>query len=121
MTDCLFCKMVTGEIKPEIVFQDESILAFRDINPQAPVHLLIIPKKHIATLNDLNDEELAGKILQTTIQLAKQEGLADDGYRTLFNCNKMGGQEVFHIHMHLLGGRQMMWPPGQKPLPCLKS
>ena len=112
MSDCLFCKMAAGEIKPDIVYQDESVLAFRDISPQAPVHILIIPKKHVATLNELDDSELAGKLLTTAIKIAKQEGLADDGYRTIFNCNEKGGQEVFHLHLHLLGGRQMQWPPG---------
>ncbi len=112
MTDCLFCKMVAGEIKPDSVYEDNDVLAFRDINPQAPVHLLIIPKTHIATLNDLDDLALSGKLLQTAILLAKQEGLAEEGYRTVFNCNESGGQEVFHLHMHLLGGRQMKWPPG---------
>jgi len=104
--------MVAGEIKPDIVYQDETVLAFRDINPQAPVHILIIPKKHVETLNDLDDSDLAGHLLKTAVSLAKQEGLAEDGYRTVFNCNKNGGQEVFHLHLHLLGGRQMSWPPG---------
>ncbi len=112
MTDCLFCKMITGEIKPDVVYEDDSVLAFRDINPQAPVHILIIPKVHVETLNDLDDSVLAGKLLQTAIKLAKQEGLAEEGYRTVLNCNEKGGQEVFHLHMHLLGGRQMQWPPG---------
>ena len=112
MSVCLFCKMIAGEIKPDKVYENDNILAFRDINPQAPVHILIIPKTHIETLNDLNDFALAGQLLETAIKLAKQEGLAADGYRTVFNCNKQGGQEVFHLHMHLLGGRQMVWPPG---------
>jgi histidine triad (HIT) family protein len=112
MTQCLFCKMVAGVIKPDVVFEDDTVLAFNDINPQAPVHILIIPKVHIATLNDLDDTLLAGQILQTAAKLAKQEGLSDDGYRTVFNCNKKGGQEVYHLHLHLLGGRQMTWPPG---------
>jgi histidine triad (HIT) family protein len=112
MTDCLFCKMVEGDIKPDIVFENEDILAFRDINPQAPVHILIIPKRHVATLNDLADIQLGGQLLQVSIELAKQEGLADDGYRTVFNCNNNGGQAVYHLHLHLLGGRQMAWPPG---------
>ncbi|KAF3980997.1 MAG: histidine triad nucleotide-binding protein [Methylococcales symbiont of Hymedesmia sp. n. MRB-2018] len=112
MSDCLFCKMVTGDIKADVVFEDENVLAFRDINPQAPVHILIIPKVHIATLNDLDDVSLSGYLLQTAIKLAKQEGLAEDGYRTVFNCNKKGGQEVYHLHLHLLGGRQLTWPPG---------
>ncbi|MCK5190067.1 MAG: histidine triad nucleotide-binding protein [Methylococcales bacterium] len=112
MADCLFCKMIAGEIKPDVVYEDDSVLAFRDINPQAPVHILIIPKVHVETLNDLDDSALAGKLLQTAIKLADQEGLAEEGYRTVFNCNEKGGQEVFHLHMHLLGGRQMLWPPG---------
>ncbi|MDD5124582.1 histidine triad nucleotide-binding protein [Methylovulum sp.] len=111
MTDCLFCKMVAGIIKPDVVFEDDHVLAFRDINPQAPVHLLIIPKRHIATLNDLDDSPLAARLLQVAIMLGKQEGLSG-GYRTLINCNKLGGQEVYHLHLHLLGGRQMTWPPG---------
>lgn len=112
MSDCLFCKMVAGVIKPDIVFEDENILAFRDIKPQAPVHILIIPKRHIATLNDLDDTLLAGQILQTAAKLAKQEDIAETGYRTVFNCNKHGGQDVYHLHLHLLGARQMTWPPG---------
>ncbi len=112
ITSCLFCKMVAGEIKPDVVFEDDNILAFRDINPQAPVHILIIPKQHIATLNDLNSPELAGQLLLATTQLAKHEGLAEEGYRTVINCNKNSGQEVYHLHLHLLGGRQMTWPPG---------
>ncbi|MCX7099493.1 MAG: histidine triad nucleotide-binding protein [Methylococcales bacterium] len=112
MTPCLFCKMVAGEIKPDVVYEDDDVLAFRDIHPQAPVHILIIPKAHIATLNDLDDTTLAGKLLQTAAKLAAQEGLSEDGYRTVVNCNKKGGQEVYHLHLHLLGGRQMVWPPG---------
>lgn len=112
MTDCLFCKMVSGEIQPDCVYEDEKVLAFRDINPQAPVHILIIPKKHIATLNDLEDTELAGHLMQTAANIAKREGFAEEGYRTVFNCNSQGGQEVYHIHLHLLAGRQMTWPPG---------
>ena len=112
MTDCLFCKMVAGEIKPDVVFEDDTVLAFRDINPQAPTHILIIPKIHIATLNDLDDALLAGHLLKTAALLAKQEGLSEEGYRTVFNCNKKGGQDVYHLHLHLLGGRQMIWPPG---------
>lgn len=112
MTDCLFCKMVAGDIKPDVVFENDAILAFRDINPQAPVHILVIPKRHITTLNDLDDAQLGGQILQVAVALAKQKGLAEDGYRTMFNCNKNGGQAVYHLHLHLLGGRQMGWPPG---------
>lgn len=112
MSDCLFCKMVSGEIKPAAVFEDETVLAFRDINPQAPVHILIIPKSHVETLDDLDNAELAGQMLQTAIKIAEQEGLSSDGYRTVINCKKNGGQEIYHLHMHLLGGRQMQWPPG---------
>jgi len=112
MSDCLFCKMVTGDIKADVVFEDDHILAFRDINPQAPVHILIIPKAHIATLNDLDDTQLGGHLLQVAIKIAEQKGLTEEGYRTVFNCNKNGGQEVYHLHLHLLGGRQLSWPPG---------
>lgn len=112
MTDCLFCKMVNGAIKPDVVFEDDKVLAFHDIDPKAPVHILIIPKRHISTLNDLDDAELGGQLLLTAAKLAKQLGLADDGYRTVFNCNQHGGQAVYHLHLHLLAGRQMTWPPG---------
>lgn len=112
MTDCLFCKMVAGDIKPDVVYEDDTVLAFRDIGPQAPVHVLVIPKRHVATLNDLDDTQLAGQLLQAAARVAKQEGLAESGYRTVFNCNSDGGQTVFHLHLHLLGGRQMAWPPG---------
>ena len=112
VSDCLFCKMVAGEIKPDTVYEDESVLAFRDINPQAPVHLLVIPKIHIKSLNELDDLQLAGKLLKIAAQLARKEGLAEDGYRTVINCNVNGGQEVYHLHLHVMGGRQMVWPPG---------
>jgi histidine triad (HIT) family protein len=114
MSDCLFCKFVSGEIKPDTVYEDEEVLAFRDISPQAPVHILIIPKRHIATLNDLEpeDEALIGKLFLTAEKVAKAEGIDEKGYRTVINCNKDAGQSVFHIHMHLMGGRYMDWPPG---------
>jgi histidine triad (HIT) family protein len=112
MADCLFCKMVAGEIKPNVVYEDAQVLAFRDNQPQAPVHILVIPKTHIATLNDLDAPALAGHLLQTVAMLAKQEGLAETGYRTVINCNQQGGQAVYHLHLHLLGGRQLHWPPG---------
>jgi histidine triad (HIT) family protein len=112
MTDCLFCKMVAGDIKPAVVFENDQILAFNDINPQAPVHILIIPKRHITTLNDLDDAQMGGQLLRVAVDLAKQLELAEDGYRTVFNCNKNGGQAVYHLHLHLLAGRQMGWPPG---------
>jgi histidine triad (HIT) family protein len=104
--------MVNGDIKPDVVFEDDKVLAFNDISPQAPVHILIIPKRHISTLNDLDDAELGGQLLKTAVMLAKQRGLADSGYRTVFNCNQHGGQAVYHLHLHLLAGRQMDWPPG---------
>ena len=107
--DCLFCKIVAGEIPADIVYQDDKVLAFRDINPQAPVHILIIPKKHIATLNDLDDEdqELVGYLAMTAKRLAVEEGIDKSGFRLIMNCNQEGGQTVYHIHMHLLGGRQL--------------
>lgn len=114
MSDCLFCKMVSGEIKPDTVMETEDVLAFRDISPQAPTHILIIPKKHISTINDITDEdtELIGKLYQVAKEVAAKEGLAEPGYRTVMNCNSDGGQAVYHIHLHLLGGRQLGWPPG---------
>jgi histidine triad (HIT) family protein len=112
--DCLFCKINDGDIPADIVFQDEQVLAFRDISPQAPTHLLIIPKRHITTINDMTAEDsaLIGHMVFTAKQLAAQEGLAKDGYRLTMNCNENGGQSVYHIHLHLLGGRRMTWPPG---------
>ncbi|BCG63571.1 MAG: histidine triad family protein [Methyloprofundus sp.] len=112
MTDCLFCKMVNQEIPVDKVFEDEHVLAFRDISPKAPTHILVIPKQHVATLNDLQDQPLAGHLLQTVAQIATSEGIAETGYRTVINCNNAGGQEVYHLHLHLLGGRQMTWPAG---------
>jgi histidine triad (HIT) family protein len=114
MTDCLFCKFVSGEIKPKVVFEDETVLAFRDIAPQAPCHVLVIPKRHISTLNDLRegDAELVGRLYLVAKQVAKRDGIAESGYRTVMNCNVDAGQSVFHIHLHVLGGRAMTWPPG---------
>jgi histidine triad (HIT) family protein len=114
MTDCIFCKIAKGEIPAKIVFQNDEVLAFRDLNPQAPTHILVIPKKHIATTNDVTaaDEALIGKMLLAAKQVAKDEGIADSGYRTVMNCNRGAGQTVFHIHLHVLGGRAMGWPPG---------
>lgn len=112
--DCLFCKIIKREITANIIFENESILAFQDIKPQAPHHILIIPKKHIATLNDVTpaEQNLMGAMILTAIDLAAKLGIADKGYRTVFNCNASGGQLVYHLHLHLLGGRQMTWPPG---------
>ena len=114
MADCLFCKMVNGSIKPDIVFENEAILAFKDINPQAPVHVLVVPKKHIATINDLEPEHdvLVGEMYLTAKKVAEKMGIAEAGYRTVMNCNEGAGQSVFHLHLHVLGGRQMAWPPG---------
>jgi histidine triad (HIT) family protein len=114
MTDCLFCKMVSGEIAPDKVYEDDRVLAFRDIHPQAPLHVLVIPKEHIATLNDLDDahQSLVGQMVQAAAKIAAQEGMDGTGYRTIMNCNDDGGQTVFHIHLHLLAGRRMHWPPG---------
>ena len=114
MADCLFCKMVAGEIKADTVYEDENVLAFRDISPQAPMHVLVIPKRHISTLNDLaeDDAQLAGQLTLAAAKVAEQEGVADSGYRTVMNCNADGGQTVFHIHMHVLAGRNLTWPPG---------
>ncbi|MBK1690764.1 histidine triad nucleotide-binding protein [Ectothiorhodospira mobilis] len=114
MTDCIFCRIAQGEIPADSVYEDDGILAFRDLNPQAPVHILVIPKRHIATLNDLSDADTAliGRMHQVAAQLARQEGIAEDGYRTVINCNPAGGQSVYHLHLHLLGGRQMAWPAG---------
>lgn len=114
MNDCLFCKIAGHEIDSDIVYEDESLMAFHDIHPKAPIHILIIPKKHIATLNDLTEEDtlLAGSMIQTAKKLASQLEIAENGYRLLFNVNSYGGQLVYHIHLHLLGGRPMHWPPG---------
>ena len=112
--DCLFCKIVREEIDADIVFENDNVLAFRDINPQAPTHILIIPRKHIATINDLAAEDagLVGQLFLAAAAIARNEGIADDGYRVTMNCNPAAGQTVFHLHLHLLGGRQMNWPPG---------
>jgi histidine triad (HIT) family protein len=112
--DCLFCKIINKDIPASIVYEDEQCLAFDDINPQAPTHVLIIPKKHIATTNDIaqEDEALVGHLLRVAAQVAKMKGVDESGYRSVVNCNSDAGQEVFHIHVHVLGGRQLAWPPG---------
>jgi len=114
MSDDLFLKIINREIPADIVYETNEILAFRDINPQAPVHVLIIPKERIPTMNDLQaqHESLVGKLFQAAAEIAREEGISDDGYRVVMNCNEAGGQMVYHIHLHLLGGRQMSWPPG---------
>ena len=112
--DCLFCKFVSGELDTDVVFETDKVLAFRDINPQAPTHILIIPRKHIATINDLteSDAEEIGNLYLVAKELAKAEGFDEDGYRVVMNCNAAAGQTVFHLHLHLLGGRLFDWPPG---------
>lgn len=114
MTDTLFDKIIRREIPADIVYEDDTVLAFRDIHPQAPVHVLFIPKKSIATLNDLteNDALLIGKLVLAATRWANAQGFAENGYRLVTNCNRDGGQTVFHIHLHLLAGRAMQWPPG---------
>ena len=114
MADCLFCKIVSGQIKGNIVYQDERLVAFRDINPQAPMPVRIVPRRHIPTLNDLqpSDDGLVGEMVRRAAALASEHGHAAAGYRTVFNCNEGAGQSVFHIHLHVLGGRRFGWPPG---------
>ena len=114
MKDCLFCKVIARELPGHIVFEDDELLAVKDINPQAPLHVLIVPKRHIATLNDLTsgDDVLVGTMFRRAAALAKEAGYADRGYRTVFNCNREAGQSVFHIHLHVLAGRGLAWPPG---------
>ncbi|HTN53901.1 MAG TPA: histidine triad nucleotide-binding protein [Anaeromyxobacter sp.] len=114
MSDCLFCRIVRGEVPAKLVHQDADTVAFQDINPQAPVHLLVVPRRHVANLNELGpgDEALAGKLLRVAASLARERGLAEGGWRAVMNTNRDGGQTVFHLHVHVLGGRQMTWPPG---------
>jgi histidine triad (HIT) family protein len=114
MSTCLFCRIAKGEIPASIVFQDDDVVAFNDINPQAPLHVLIVPRRHISTLNDLgpSDDALVGTMLRRAAAIAAEHGYADRGYRTVFNCNAEAGQTVFHIHLHLLAGRGLGWPPG---------
>ena len=114
MSDCLFCKIIAGDIPSTKVYEDEHTFAFRDIAPKAPTHVLVIPKKHIPTTNDLTPDNagVIGKLALTARKIAAEEGIAEDGYRMVLNCNRHAGQTVFHIHLHLLGGRNMTWPPG---------
>ena len=116
--DCLFCKIINKEIPADIIYEDEHVIAFNDISPQAPTHALIIPRKHIATLNDVQaeDEALVGHMVKAAATIAEQLGFDENGYRTVFNCNPHGGQTVYHIHLHLLGGKPMGWPPYQETL-----
>jgi len=113
-SDCLFCKILSGDIPADVIYESTSAIAFRDINPQASTHVLIIPRKHIATINDIaeEDEALVGSLYSAAREIAAAEGIAVDGYRAVMNCNEGAGQTVFHIHLHLLGGRPLSWPPG---------
>jgi len=114
MADCLFCKIIERQIPASIVYEDDRVLAFNDINPQAPTHILIVPKRHVATLNDIGteDDQIVGELVRRATLIAKERGFSETGYRTLFNTNRGAGQTVFHIHLHLLGGRPFAWPPG---------
>jgi len=114
VNDCLFCKILAGDIPADIIFENEHVLAFRDINPKAPVHVLIIPRRHIARINDVSSDSAAevGQLVAAAAEIARAEGVADDGYRVVMNCNEQAGQTVFHLHLHLLGGRNLGWPPG---------
>jgi histidine triad (HIT) family protein len=112
--DCLFCRIINKEIPAAIVYEDEHVLAFRDINPQAPTHVLVVPRRHIASLNDLGpgDDEIVGEVVRRGAAIARSEHVEHAGYRTVFNTNRNAGQTVFHIHLHVLGGRALGWPPG---------
>ena len=114
MSDCLFCKIIAGAIPGQLVYEDKDLVAFKDIDPKAPFHVLIVPRRHIATLNDLwtNDDDLVGAMVRRAAALAKKHGYSERGYRTVLNCNRDAGQTVFHIHLHLLAGRGLAWPPG---------
>jgi histidine triad (HIT) family protein len=114
MTNCIFCRIASGEIPANVVYEDEHVVAFRDLNPQAPTHVLVVPRRHIATLNDVSEEDAAliGRMYLAAKAVAAADGVAERGYRTVFNCNAEAGQSVFHLHLHLLGGRIMEWPPG---------
>ncbi|MDH4232469.1 MAG: histidine triad nucleotide-binding protein [Nitrospirota bacterium] len=114
MSDCLFCKISAKKIPAKLVYEDNEVVAFDDINPQAPVHVLIVPKKHISTSLDITDEDnaLIGRLFRAAGKIAEERGVAQRGFRLLMNTNAEAGQSVYHIHLHLLGGRQMHWPPG---------
>ena len=114
MTDCLFCKIIAGQLPTDTIFENDHVLAFRDINPQAPAHFLVVPKKHIATVNDLQstDSEIIGQLYLAAKDIAAQLGVSENGYRCVINCNAGAGQTVFHIHLHVLAGRPLSWPPG---------
>ncbi len=109
---CLFCRIIGREVASEIIAEDETCLAFRDADPQAPFHALVVPKKHVSSLNDVDDPALVGALALMAAQVAREAGVADSGYRTVINTNGNGGQSVFHLHLHVLGGRKLTWPPG---------
>ena len=110
--DCLFCRIVRKEIPARLVAEDEYCIAFRDINPQAPVHVLVVPREHVASLDEAHDPAMIGRLALMAAEIARSEGIAENGYRTVINTNAASGQTVFHVHLHLLGGRSMHWPPG---------
>lgn len=110
--DCLFCRIVRKEIPAKVVMENDHVLAFRDIDPKAPTHVLVVPKEHVASLNEATDAAMLGRLSLAAAEIAKAEGIAESGYRTVINTNRGAGQTVFHIHLHLLGGRHMTWPPG---------
>jgi histidine triad (HIT) family protein len=114
VADCLFCRIIAGQVPATIVFQDDAVVAFKDITPQAPMHVLVIPRRHVGSLNELTeaDDELVGRLVRTGAAIAREHGHDAGGYRTVFNCNADAGQTVFHVHLHVLGGRKMTWPPG---------
>ena len=114
MENCIFCKIISGEISAKMVFEDERMIAFNDINPQAPIHVLLIPKEHFASLNEIPEEKkgILNHLLLKARQIAREKEIAENGYRIVLNTARDSGQEVFHIHFHLLGGRRMHWPPG---------
>jgi histidine triad (HIT) family protein len=114
MSDCLFCRIIDRKIPASIVYEDDRVIAFNDINPQGPTHVLVVPRRHIASLNDLTpgDDAMVGEVVRRAAAIAKERGISVGGFRTVFNTNEDGGQTVFHIHLHLIGGRTMTWPPG---------
>jgi histidine triad (HIT) family protein len=114
MGDCLFCKIINREIPASIIYEDDAVVAFNDINPQGPTHVLVVPKRHIASLNDLapEDDQIVGEVVRRAAAIAKDRGISGPGFRAVFNTNRDGGQTVFHIHLHLIGGRSLHWPPG---------